>query len=238
MIKSFIGLSVISIIVYFIFVYMDAPKVYLFLFLAIAGIIRISILLSKKTFTNFKILEIEKNVFEKIYHDLPFEIKAIEKLDFFLFDKFKIKSTRIDSVVLIFKSKNDSIFYNVSYYPNQHRAFPFFITYFSNSSDLITTNSIYIKSLPLFDDYYYQYLKDMSNSDLLNYHKEGIKTLMLRKNLKMRDFKNPELYRTHILEEQKKNFEKLGSFVFFKFIKNYFMNDLSKISKPISMQNV
>ncbi len=90
----------------------------------------------------------------------------------------------------------------------------------------------------MFDDYYYQYLKDMSNSDLLNYHKEGIKTLMLRKNLKMRDFKNPELYRTHILEEQKKNFEKLGSFVFFKFIKNYFMNDLSKISKPISMQNV
>ncbi len=234
MIKSFIGLAAISVITYFVFVYINAPIIYLFLFLFIVGIIRISILLSKKSFTNFKILEIKKDDFEEIYHGLPFEIQAIEKLNFFLFDKFIIKSAITDIVVIIFKSKNDSIFYNVYYYPKQHRVFPFFITFFSNSSDLMTTNSIYIKSLPLFAEYHYQYLKDTPNTDLLNYHKEGIKTLMLQKNLEIIDFNNSESYRTHFLEEQQKNVEKLGSFVFIKSIKNHYMND---ISKPISMQN-
>lgn len=209
---------------------------YIFVFILVIGISSFIFLnYSLKALSIPVIKELDHDEYEKIFNSLPFEIQAIEKLGFTIFNKFHYNLPSIRMSILFFKGTEKGIYFGIYIYGN-NRYLTFLMTSFKGKAELVTSNSKLIAKLPRDKTDYYQYFGGISNTELFKRHNDSISYLKNKYNFVIKEFREPSDLKSNFIKEQNDKYKRLAPFVFYKLIKFQLKNDINEIAMPIEEQ--
>ncbi len=231
-----VSYAIISIVLIYFAVKNEWPFILILSPLILLGIAMFIMMnYSQNALQKYKVKNISKEIFNKIFQQLPFEIQAIKNLDFILFDHFDVVLPIVKITVLVYKKIENNIFFTIYRYDNKN-TYAFYITYFDDKSTLITSrDAAIIKST--FGDSNIQYFPNSSNKELLNIQKEAITYIESKTKVQPIDFETPEIFRENFVKKEKEYYLTLGSFAYFKILKNKRMRDVAKYQQKLQYQH-